>query len=71
VEAIEEGAFGYPLNAFVVRRNTDDFGLVDGRSVPEDFPNQIASFLMAVIVSAFDATSFAVWTGDKGLSSLD
>jgi hypothetical protein len=62
--AIEQGAFGYPLNAFVVSRSSKELGLIDGEEAPRDLPPQVKSSLMAVIVSAFDATSFTIWTLD-------
>jgi hypothetical protein len=69
VEAIERGAFGYPLNAFVVAKSAVDLGFVDGEQVPSDLPTQIVSSLLAVIVSAFDATSYALWM-EKGLEAV-
>lgn len=64
VEAIGESAFGYPLNAFVITRSAADLGLVNGQPVAESFASQVAGSLLAVAVSAFDATSFAIW--DRG-----
>jgi hypothetical protein len=60
-KAVREGAFGYPLNAFVVAKSAADLGLVNDRSAPEGFADEVAKSLLAVIVSAFDAESFLVW----------
>lgn len=65
VGAIHASAFGYPLNAFVVTRYAADLGLVDGHPAPDGLPKDVASSLQAIIVSAFDATSFAIWDRRK------
>lgn len=64
-EAVESGAFGYPLNAFVVTKSAIDLGLVNGGQVPNQLPGQIVRTLLAIVVSAFDATSFATWTTES------
>jgi hypothetical protein len=52
---------GYPLNAFVTSRSTDELGLVDDADVGHDIGDLVAGSLMAVIVAAFDADSFLIW----------
>lgn len=64
--AIREGAFGYPLNAFVLSKSLERLGLRDHEQAPSDLSRHVTSSLMAVIVSAFDNTSFAMWTRDLG-----
>lgn len=63
VRAIKNSASGYPLNAFVTTLSAVELGLVNCRDIPEGFATQVAETLLAVITSAFDATSFAVWDG--------
>lgn len=62
VEAIDNGASGYPLNAFVTTRSTAELGLADREPVPDGFINQVSEGLVAVICAAFDAESYVLWT---------
>lgn len=64
-QEVKRGAFGYPLNAFVVSKSVEDLGLVDEQDAPPDLPQQVTVSLMAIIVSAFDNTSFAMWTRNE------
>jgi hypothetical protein len=59
--AVNRGAFGYPLNAFVVSRTPEELGLFDQEHAPADLPEKVLSSLLAIIVSAFDNTSYAIW----------
>lgn len=61
-EAIRQGASGYPLNAFVSTEASGDLGLLDRQQVLKDVPDRVAASLWAVVVSAFDAESFLVWS---------
>jgi hypothetical protein len=61
-EAVRKGALGYPLNAFVSTMSAGDLGLVDGEDAPKSFPGAVTESLLAVVVSAFDAESYLVWT---------
>jgi hypothetical protein len=61
-EAVRESAFGYPLNAFVVSKSFSELGLVSGQQAPKDLALRVTESLLAVIVSAFDGQSFAVWS---------
>jgi hypothetical protein len=61
-EGVRESAFGYPLNAFVVSEPVSALGLVNGQQAPDDLVPKVAESLLAVIVSAFDGQSFAVWS---------
>jgi hypothetical protein len=63
-DAINESSGGYPLNSFVVTKSAADLRLLNGRPAADDLAGQVASSLMAIVVSAFDATSFAMWTAD-------
>jgi hypothetical protein len=62
VEAISKGASGYPLNAFVSSKSAAGLGLVDREQVPEGLASAVAESLLAVIVAAFDAETFMVWS---------
>ena len=59
--AIREGAFGYPLNAFVTAKSATTLGLANDQPVPAHLAREVANCLLAVIVSAFDGESFLVW----------
>ncbi|MDE3194007.1 MAG: hypothetical protein KGN00_09995 [Chloroflexota bacterium] len=61
VVAVQRGASGYPLNAFVTTRSAASLGLVDGRQLDDGLLAAVESALMAVIVAVFDAESFLVW----------
>jgi hypothetical protein len=61
VRAIWASASGFPTNAFVVRRSSEELGLVDGASAPAQIANNVVGALLAVIVSAYDAESFLIW----------
>jgi hypothetical protein len=61
IRTIAETSSGYPLNAFVTARSPSDLGLVDGQSAPVGFAGVLLDSLCALIVSAFDAESFAIW----------
>lgn len=61
MSAINESSSGYPLNAFVVTRTSTELGLVNRGSLANDIVDTIASSILAIVVAAFDATSFAVW----------
>ncbi len=65
IDIFRRGASGYPLNAFVTIKSSVDLGLTDGQAAAGDVPRQIAESLLAVIVAAFDAESFLVWTADN------
>lgn len=65
LEVIHRGAFGYPLNAFLVTKSSTDLGLVDGKEAPEPLAQKVVSSLTAVIVSAFDNESFLIWLPDS------
>lgn len=59
---VQESSSGYPLNAFVVTKSAAGLGMINGNEVPSDLPDRIAKSLLAVIASAFDGQSFAVWS---------
>lgn len=59
--AIQLGATGYPLNAFVATSTRNQLGLNKLMPVPRGLPNDIVNSLVAMIFSAFDAESFVVW----------
>jgi len=63
-ETVAYGASGYPLNAFVVAKASSDLGLVDGEDAPENLAQEVAANLRAIVVAAFDAESFLIWTRD-------
>lgn len=63
---IQESSSGYPLNAFVVTKSAAHLGLINGREVLDDFSDRIVVSLLAVVVSAFDGQSFAVWAKGQG-----
>jgi hypothetical protein len=60
--ALRTGSSGYPLNAFVTTRTADALGLIDHTALEESGIDKICEALIAVIVSAFDAESFLIWT---------
>ncbi len=62
VDVINRGASGYPLNAFVSGKSSSALGLMDRQQVPQNLANEVAESLLAVIVAAFDAETFMVWT---------
>jgi len=62
VEAIRDGSSGYPLNAFLVSRSSKELGLIDRQVAPFDLGQRVAGSLEAIIVSAFDAESFLIWS---------
>jgi hypothetical protein len=62
VDVVNKGASGYPLNAFVISKFAGELGLVDREDVPEGLPSEVAESLLAVIVAAFDAETFMVWS---------
>lgn len=64
METIDRGASGYPLNAFVITKSSSDLGLVDGGDAPERLSQEVAASLLAIVVAAFDAESFLIWTTD-------
>lgn len=61
VEAITQGASGYPRNAFVVSKSVAELELVDRQSLSQDFAGKVADALLAVIVGAFDDESYVLW----------
>jgi hypothetical protein len=61
VTALNLGASGYPLNAFVTSANEAELGLIDGTEVSSDIVSAISGSLMAVIVGAYDGVSFVIW----------
>jgi len=63
-ETIAHGASGYPLNAFVVTKSSSELGLVDGGDAPGNLAQEVATNLLAIVVAAFDAESFLIWTTD-------
>lgn len=63
-QTIRKGAFGYPLNAFLVGASSTRLGLVDREPVQAGFPDLVVENLRAIIVAAFDAESFLVWRAD-------
>ena len=67
-DVVKESAMGYPLNAFVMTKTSAQLGLANGRPVPDGFLEEVASSLAAIVVAAFDATSFLVWA--RGLGGL-
>jgi hypothetical protein len=65
-ETVKGGAFGYPLNAFVSTRSPTELGLAEHTQVAAAAALEIANSLTAIVVSAFDAESFLVWSA-RGL----
>jgi hypothetical protein len=61
VEALKRYCTSHCLNAFISTESPAELGLVDGQGVGDGFGTKIATSLLAVIVFAFDETSFAVW----------
>lgn len=61
VTALNLGASGYPLNAFVTSTNATELGLLDGTDVSSDIVSTMIGSLMAVIVGAYDGVSFVIW----------
>lgn len=61
VESINSGAFGYPLNAFVLSCSAEELGLAHREPVSKDSLIKVTQSLLGIVVSAFDATSFAIW----------
>lgn len=61
VTALNLGASGYPLNAFVTSTNEAKLGLLDGTDVSSDIVSTIIGSFMAVIVGAYDGVSFVIW----------
>lgn len=64
-EIISRGAFGYPLNAFVSTESAANLGLVASQSIPENSMDTPSGSLLAVIVAAFDAESYLIWSVDQ------
>jgi hypothetical protein len=69
VDAVDQGASGYPLNGFVVSRSAAELGLVDGHDAPDHLARDVVSALIAVVVAAFDAESYLLWLRDSSLAS--
>jgi hypothetical protein len=53
---------GYPLNAFVSRKSSSDLGLRNRIELSDAFAENVADSVVAVIVAAYDAESFVVWS---------
>jgi hypothetical protein len=62
VDTIWASSSGYPRNAFVVAKSCAELRLADRAQVDENLPDVIVESLLAVVVSAYDAESFLVWT---------
>ncbi len=63
VNEITTYCVSHRLNAFVSTRSSVDLGLVDRQPADENLARAVVGSLLAVIVFAFDETSFAVWDG--------
>jgi hypothetical protein len=66
VDGINRYCASHILNCFVSTASVSSLGLIHGQAVPNDLAPKVAASLLAVIVFAFDETSFAVWT-DAGI----
>jgi len=56
------GASGFPLNAFVSTCTPAELGLADRKPPADNIPQLILEHLAAVVIAAFDAESFLIWT---------
>lgn len=65
MEVVAWGTSGYPTNAFVVSKASQELGLSDRQDAPNDLAQDVVSSLMAVIVAAFDAESYLLWLDDS------
>lgn len=61
VDALKRYCTSHCLNAFISAKSPAELGLVDSQGVGDGFATKVAASLLAVIVFAFDETSFAVW----------
>lgn len=63
VDVLKRYCASHCLNAFISTKSPSDLGLIDGQDVGDGFASKVAASLLAVVVFAFDETSFAVWAG--------
>lgn len=68
VDAIVQGAWGYPTNAFVLAKSSGELGLMDRKDAPKDLVENVLSSLRGVVVSAFDDESYLIWVPDRDSS---
>jgi hypothetical protein len=64
VDALKRYCTSHCLNAFICAKSPAELGLVDSQCVGDDFAAKVAASLLAVVVFAFDETSFAVWASN-------
>ena len=57
-------ANGYPLNAFVSDSTVAQLGVRDGQEVRADFIEGVVTSLRCIVVAAFDAETFLIWSRD-------
>ena len=68
VDQMGRYCISHVLNAFVCAASVTSLGLIDRQAVPNDLAVKVTASLLAVIVFAFDETSFAVWTDSNAVT---